>query len=116
MEAGADKVPNYVSSWAKLAELLGVSRQNINNWKKMDGFPARKPDGRIPVQEVRAWMEKMDGNGILAPDGFGNKDINELRAEKIHWDIRRAKQAYDREAETLIESAKVKEDIETQIT
>lgn len=50
--ASADLVPNL----DKLAEALGISRDELDEMRKADGFPLKEKDG-YNVASVREWMK-----------------------------------------------------------
>lgn len=51
---GKASTAEYVDNVTELAEILGVTRQTIGNWKKIEGNPGTKADGRY---HVPSWRE-----------------------------------------------------------
>ena len=48
--------PLFVKNFVELAEVLGVTRQSLNKWKKLADAPVSKANG---LHEVAAWREFM---------------------------------------------------------
>lgn len=57
-----------VEQWAQLAGDLGVSRQSVYNWRKLEGAPS--------TPDVGEWREFMAVRGLKAGQ---SRDLNELK-------------------------------------
>jgi transcriptional regulator with XRE-family HTH domain len=75
----------------ELASVLGVARQTINRWRKIEGAPQPKPNGTHSVVEWRQFMaaHDLEGNAV-------SSDIEALKARKLLADIE------DRELRTAV--------------
>ena len=78
-------------SLAELASVLGVARQTLNRWRKIDGAPLPKPNGSHSVVEWRQFMQAhyLEGNSA-------STDMDALKARKLLADIE------DRELRTSV--------------
>jgi hypothetical protein len=56
-------IPSFVTSYTELARFLGVSRQALNRWTKLDGSPQAKSDGRHSVSDWKSFMKTNDLSG-----------------------------------------------------
>jgi hypothetical protein len=54
LDGGIASAAEYVDNVIELAELLGVTRRTISRWKKVEGNPGTRTDGRY---HVPAWRE-----------------------------------------------------------
>jgi hypothetical protein len=72
----AEVIPSFVTSYTELGKILGVSRQAINRWTKIEGAPKPRSDGRHSVSEWRNFMKSNDLNGR-------SHDLETLKARKL---------------------------------
>lgn len=75
----------------ELASVLGVARQTLNRWRKLEGAPESKPNGSHSVIEWRQFMHAHDLEG-----NSGSTDMDALKARKLLADIE------DRELRTAV--------------
>jgi hypothetical protein len=61
---GAGKVSDerFAKNQVELAEVLGVDRKTVQRWKKIEGNPGARPDGRYDIHAWRTWSN--DHRGI----------------------------------------------------
>ena len=70
--APTDFVKNYVD----LAEVLGVTRRTLQDWRKMKGAPVARSNGEHEVEAWRAFQRKIGGKGAPQPeDPESDKDL-----------------------------------------
>jgi len=69
-------IPSFVSSYIELGKFLGVSRQALSRWSKIDGSPKAKSDGRHSLKE---WSEFMKANDLAGK----SNDLNVLKARDL---------------------------------
>ena len=79
------------SSLTQLASILGVARQTLNRWRKLDGAPVPKSNGSHSVIEWRQFMAANDLEG-----NSSSTDLEALKARKLLADIE------DRELRTAV--------------
>lgn len=65
-----------MSSYTELARFLGVSRQALNRWTKLDGAPTARSDGRHSIADWKAFMKSNDLSGK-------SHDLNDLKARDL---------------------------------
>src|SRR6266704_6196808 len=53
----------YTKNAVQLAAILGVDRKTVQRWRKIDGNPGVRPDGRYHVPSWRAWKLARQGDG-----------------------------------------------------
>src|SRR5438034_8276123 len=53
----------YTKNAVQLATILGVDRKTVQRWRKIDGNPGVRPDGRYHVPSWRAWKLARQGDG-----------------------------------------------------
>ncbi|MEE4210053.1 MAG: hypothetical protein V2I43_12385, partial [Parvularcula sp.] len=75
----------------ELASVLGVARQTLNRWRKLDGAPEPRPNGSHSVVEWRQFMAANDLEGTAT-----STDLEALKARKLLADIE------DRELRTAV--------------
>ena len=75
----------------ELASVLGVARQTLNRWRKIEGAPEAKPNGSHSVIEWRQFMVANDLEGQS-----GTTDMEALKARKLLAEIE------DRELRTAV--------------
>ena len=75
----------------ELASVLGVARQTLNRWRKLDGAPEPRPNGSHSVVEWRQFMAANDLEGTAV-----STDLEALKARKLLADIE------DRELRTAV--------------
>jgi hypothetical protein len=74
----AESTP-YARTIVELADLLGVSRRTIANWRRMEGAPRPASNGSHPVAEWRAFIRT---RGLKSTDEVvGN--VEALKARKL---------------------------------
>lgn len=81
MAGGANEAsgPAFARSYAELADVLGVTRQALANWRKMKDAPPSPTSGLHTVADWREFMRKHDLKG-----GHPNTDEETaLRARKL---------------------------------
>src|SRR6266704_449949 len=52
----------FVKNAVQLAATLGVDRKTVQRWRKIDGNPGVRPDGRYHVPSWRAWKMARQGD------------------------------------------------------
>jgi len=67
------------SNFNELAEALGVSRQAIHAWRKLEGAPAANANG---THEVAAWREFVKAQGLKSGDEMSDTESS-LKARKL---------------------------------
>ena len=75
-KTAARALPSYVTSYTELGKFLGVSRQALNRWTKLDGAPKPRSDGRHSIGEWREFMKSNDLSGK-------SHDLNDLKARDL---------------------------------
>ena len=53
----------FAKNAVQLAATLGVDRKTVQRWRKIDGNPGVRPDGRYHVPSWRAWKLARQGDG-----------------------------------------------------
>lgn len=86
---------HLLSSWAKLAEALSVSRQSVSRWRKMPGAP-ETPD-------LDEWQIFVTENDLGLGGNLSSEDKTELVKEKLRTDIDIAKVKLEKERGRLID-------------
>jgi hypothetical protein len=69
-------IPSFVTSYTELARFLGVSRQSLNRWTKLDGAPKPRSDGRHVIADWKTFMKSNDLSGK-------SHDLNDLKARDL---------------------------------
>lgn len=77
--ARCDDTVTEARSLSELAGILGVSRQSLYNWNKMEDAP--KPNANKTL-DVIAWRQFMRANGLNAQRSFTDKN-EALKARKL---------------------------------
>lgn len=98
-----DKIPQYVTSAAKLAALLGVHRHTIAVWLKQPGAPQHEPKG-YPVKPWLTFAAEIAKRAKTA--GVSSK--TQLEMDKLTEVIRGLKLKNGEEAGELIRIDEVK--------
>lgn len=75
----SDKIPDFVTSQAALAQLLGVHRNTIPAWLKLEGAPQHTPKGF----DVKKWI---DFAGKIAKRANVEKSNTKAEKELIKLD------------------------------
>jgi len=70
------KDQNTVNSYVELAKVLGVTRQTLHRWSKVDGSPTSSSDGRHSISEWRTFMASNDLSGR-------SHDIDSLKSRDL---------------------------------
>lgn len=98
-DGSSEPIKSWVSSQVALAQVLGVDRQTIRAWLKVEGNPGKRPDDRYDVADWRAWQaansSKTTEPVAVALDGAG-KSKTELQMEKLQREINRLKEDEER--------------------
>jgi DNA-binding transcriptional regulator YiaG len=68
------------SNYHELAEILGVTRQSINGWKRMGDSPKASANG---THDVAAWREFMARKGLKGGAALAPDEESALRARKL---------------------------------
>jgi len=72
--------PATASNYHELAEILGVTRQAINGWKKLPDSPTPSANGN---HDVAAWREFMARKGLKGGSALAPDEESALRARKL---------------------------------
>ncbi len=72
--------PATASNYHELAEILGVSRQSINGWRKLADSPTPSANGN---HDVAAWREFMGRKGLKGGAALAPDEESALRARKL---------------------------------
>ncbi len=86
-----DSTITMAKTIAELAGILGVARQTLNRWRKIEGAPQPRPNGSHSVIEWRQFMQEHDLEGSA-----NTPDLEALKARKLLADIE------DRELRTSV--------------
>lgn len=71
--------PLFVKNFVELADVLGVTRQSLNKWKKLSDAPESKANG---LHEVAAWREFMRRHDFHSSNPATDEETA-LRARKL---------------------------------
>lgn len=86
VQARAAQAKDSSITWAKtvaeLASVLGVARQTLNRWRKLEGAPEPRPNGTHSVIEWRQFMREHNLEG-----GTSGLDMEALKARKLLAEI-----------------------------
>lgn len=77
-------VPKYVSNTTELAEILGVTRQTINKWKKIAGSPKPYSNGKHSISK---WKSFVKAKGLKEAD---SPEDEELKSRKLLAEVKQA--------------------------
>lgn len=79
--ANADGIKNkkFADNIVELAEILGVHRKTIYEWKKLDGAPKAQDNGLHDVAAWRAFVRAHE----LGPGDAPSQDLNAIKARKL---------------------------------
>jgi hypothetical protein len=75
-----DELPARVTNKSELARILKTSRQVLNSWRKLPGFPGPGSDGSYIVADCIRWKRE---NKPVADDDSGVSKKDQLLAVKI---------------------------------
>ncbi len=78
------KSPSYVLNYVELADILGVARQTITKWRKINGAPQPLSNGKHNVAKWRTFISK---NGLKEPD---TPEEEELKSRKLLAEVKQA--------------------------
>ena len=81
--------PLFVKSFVELADVLGVTRQSLNKWRKMKDAPQSAPNGLHTVADWRDFMIKHDLKGAQS----STDEETALRARKLLAEVEEKAQA-----------------------
>lgn len=79
-----DLPKQYTDTVVELAEILGVDRRTIGNWRKMKGSPKPTSNGRHNVVKWRDFVRKHD---LKEPD---SPEDEELKTRKLLAEVKQA--------------------------
>lgn len=68
-----------VANYNDLADVLGVTRQAIHSWRKLDGVPEPAPNG---THDVAAWREFVKAHGLKGGEEITDAESS-LKARKL---------------------------------
>lgn len=74
----------YANSVVELADILGVSRRTIGNWRKIKGSPKASPNGK---HNIATWRKFISKNGLKEPE---TPEEEELKSRKLLAEVRQA--------------------------
>jgi len=80
IDGGKASTVEYVGNVVELAAALGVSRRTVSRWKKIDGCPVTRPDGRYHVQ---SWREFRRARGLDEDSEVEEIDVGREKARNI---------------------------------
>lgn len=83
--------PKSAASIAEAARITGLTRKSLHAWRK-EGCEAFKPNGRVDLHELRAWILENDkGGGQETPDiQAARLRLLNAQASKVERENRRA--------------------------
>lgn len=84
--AGDADVRRFASSQLELAEILGVTRRTIANWKCLDGAPRPRANGSYDVAAWRAFAESK-GFAYCGDEGAHGTSRETLRDVKLRREL-----------------------------
>lgn len=73
----------FAKSVVELADLLGVDRRTISRWRKIEGNPGVRPDGRYHVPSWRAFKISRQGEDTLAGGLHDGLSQTQLKARQV---------------------------------
>jgi len=88
MATGTRTTPQSASSYVELADILGVTRQTLHNWKKLADAPKPQPNGLHDVAEWHAFMSRNEFKG--GPPGGSQPEADlesSLKARRLLADV-----------------------------
>ncbi|MEO0797384.1 MAG: hypothetical protein AAFX93_19710, partial [Verrucomicrobiota bacterium] len=88
---GRKKTRNIVRTLVQLAKTLGVTRQALDSWRKMEGAPKPEPNGGHCVDAWEKFREKHKLKGHETPDEKA------VKLEKLRVDLDRAKFNFEKD-------------------
>ena len=71
-----------VKTLAELAEIIGVHRRNVTDWKKKEGFPI-EADGTYDLYKVGYWRSERNSQSNKSELSLEGVDLNEMKARRI---------------------------------
>jgi hypothetical protein len=93
-QAPASDAAVYVKDQVELADILGVDRKSIQRWKKIEGCPGAKADGRYDVTAWKTWMQTTR-RGHGKKEGKTKHDIEtqiaELKREELEIGLKKTR-------------------------
>lgn len=78
------KVPAYALNYVELAEILGITRQTINRWRKLKEAPKPLSNGKHNVSKWRNFIKK---NGLKEAE---SPEDEELKSRKLLAEVKQA--------------------------
>ena len=82
--SGSRDTTAYAKSVVELAQVLGVTRRTISQWRKIDGAPIPLSNGD---HDVSAWREFVRLNGLKAGTDLEGVNQEALKARRLLVDI-----------------------------
>ena len=79
-----DTTKTYADSVVELADILGVTRRTIGNWRKIKGSPKASPNGK---HNIAKWREFVRKNNLKEAD---SPEDEELKTRKLLAEVRQA--------------------------
>ena len=79
-----DTTKPYADSVVELADILGVTRRTIGNWRKIKGSPKASPNGK---HNIAKWREFVRKNNLKEAD---SPEDEELKTRKLLAEVRQA--------------------------
>lgn len=77
-----DTAPATAKNYVELADILGVTRRTLQDWRKMAGAPEASSNGLHDVAAWRDFQRKIGGKGAATPEG-GDGDEDGLPSEPV---------------------------------
>ena len=91
MAASTSQAPTVAENYVELANILGVTRRSLQNWRKSKDAPKPAANG---FHEVAAWREFMKRNDLEGASGMTETETalraRKLLAEVEDWELRLA--------------------------
>lgn len=78
------KVPAYALNYVELSEILGITRQTINRWRKLKEAPKPLSNGKHNVSKWRNFIKK---NGLKEAE---SPEDEELKSRKLLAEVKQA--------------------------
>jgi phage terminase Nu1 subunit (DNA packaging protein) len=66
--------PAFVKNYTELAEILGVTRRTLQDWRKMEGAPQAASNGEHDVAAWQDFQRRIGGKGAAQPEDTEAED------------------------------------------